>query len=108
MSLLSTRYVSRTLALRTLHAMLTLHTIPTHSVLSTPPTLSLYTATSLQAQEPRALLPDAMRAECARVMVTEADGNLVQGSKLQAPGKPSKPSKPSKPGKPSKPSRSQR
>ena len=37
----------------------------------------------LEAQEPRALLPDAMRAECARIMVTESDGNAVQGSKLQ-------------------------
>ena len=31
-----------------------------------------------------------MRAECARVMVTEADGNLVQGSKLQAHSKHSR------------------
>ena len=38
----------------------------------------------LEARCPRALLPDEMRAECARVMVTETEGNMVQGSKLQS------------------------
>lgn len=77
--------VSRTLTPLTLYTMLVLHSIPTLYTL-----LCTKYSTSLQAQEPRALLPDAMRAECARVMVTEADGNLVQGSKLQAHSKHSR------------------
>ena len=80
--------MSRTLTPLTLYTMLVLHSIPTlYTLLSL---LCPKYSTSLQAQEPRALLPDAMRAECARVMVTEADGNLVQGSKLQAHSKHSR------------------